>query len=93
MGRIDERGFAVADARHATWEVGDGSGRVTVPLPDVDAALSDELRVHALTLSHAHTLYLMAAHGFDSLEALAEWTRESSVGSGAPLAIGISSSA
>ena len=45
--------------------------RLRRELPDVDPALSDELGAHALALSHAHTLSLMARHASDSLEALA----------------------
>ena len=45
--------------------------RILHELPGVERALADELRVHALALSHAHTLYRMAAHASDSLEALA----------------------
>ena len=62
--------FALSD------ELAELKERIAVALPEVDASIPEHLMTHAMALSHAHTLFLMASQDVDTLPSLAEEARK-----------------
>jgi hypothetical protein len=50
--------------------------RIVAALPEVDASIPEHLMTHAMALSHAHTLFLMASQDVDTLPSLAAEARK-----------------